>query len=160
MSLPRVLVALAGGVLVAAEAMPAGAQAGVRGGPRVQIVAPAAARGEVGVKVGTPFRLHAQLSAGGATRSIDDQVTWTSSDTSVLVISDGRDGRPAGQATPLRAGVVGVTATYPRLESSMGSALAAPVGDSIVVVIAEASPGAAATTLVEADPVAPRVDAE
>jgi hypothetical protein len=64
---------------------------------------------------GVPFLLKARVDfEGGANQGANNLVLWTSSDASVLRLSNGEDGRQPGTATPLRTGEVTVTIQYPK----------------------------------------------
>lgn len=71
--------------------------------------------GAIELTTGTPFLLKARVDfEGGANQGANAIVLWTSSNTSVLQVSNGDDGKQAGLAKPLRSGDVTVTMQYPK----------------------------------------------
>lgn len=88
----------------------------VPGAPRVLKIFPApASSAGIELSAGTPFLLKARVDfEGGANQGANNLVLWTSSDPSVLRVSNGEDGKQPGSATPLRAGDVTVSIQYPK----------------------------------------------
>lgn len=91
------------------------------------------------VKVGEPLLLSARLELeGGGSVALDEQVTWSSSDPTVLRLAGAGAGASGRRATPLRTGVVAVTIVYPSLA---GGEVPYPtqraLGDALTVVVRE-----------------------
>ena len=88
----------------------------VTGPPRTLKIFPApTSSAGIELPAGTPFLLKARVDfEGGATQGANNLVLWTSSDPSVLRISNGEDGKQPGLSTPLRGGEVTVTIQYPK----------------------------------------------
>jgi len=88
------------------------------------------------IKVGVPTRLTARLELDdGRTIPLDEHVTWSASDPSVLRFERGA-GTRAGTVTPLKKGVVSVTIVYPPVS---GASVPYPpdrrLGDAVTVVV-------------------------
>jgi len=88
----------------------------VPGAPRVLKIFPApTSSAGIELTAGTPFLLKARVDfEGGANQGANNLVLWTSSDPSVLRVSNGEEGKQPGHATPLRPGDVTVTIQYPK----------------------------------------------
>jgi hypothetical protein len=79
------------------------------------VIEPRSAKSVVAT-VGKPLKLSARLELDdGKLLPIDDEVTWTSANPSVLRVADVASPEPSGSVTPLRAGIAAVTITYPRV---------------------------------------------
>ena len=64
---------------------------------------------------GTSLQLKARLAfEGGATQGANALVTWSSSDPSIVSVSNGQDGHPAGDAQLLRRGGVTIGIVFPK----------------------------------------------
>ncbi|HYC22556.1 MAG TPA: Ig-like domain-containing protein [Candidatus Bathyarchaeia archaeon] len=64
---------------------------------------------------GTTMQLKARVQfLGGATQGVNAQVTWSSSDPTVVKISNGHNANPAGFAQLLKPGSVTISIAYPR----------------------------------------------
>jgi hypothetical protein len=76
--------------------------------------APASSSG-IEISLAAPTLLKARVDfEGGANQGANNLVLWTSSDPSVLRVSNGEDGKQPGTATPLRSGDVTVSIQYPK----------------------------------------------
>jgi hypothetical protein len=115
------------------------AQAGGRSAqPRRLVIEPRSAKSVVAT-VGKPLKLSAHLELDdGKLLPIDDQVTWTSVNPSVLRVADVASPEPSGSVTPLRAGITAVTATYPRVsDPSAAPATSRLLGDAVSIIVVE-----------------------
>jgi hypothetical protein len=111
--------------------------------PRRVVITPQPSNGTLRTTVGKPLKLSARLELeGGATVPLDEHVSWSSSDPSVLRVSSGGEGLPPGLVTPVRAGVAAVTVIYPPI-APPASAPRPPypvtraLGDAVTIVVAE-----------------------
>ena len=68
---------------------------------------------------GTTLQLKARLAfEGGVTEGANALVTWSSSDPSIVSVSNGQDGHPAGDAQLLRRGAVTIGIVFPKSGAS------------------------------------------
>ena len=64
---------------------------------------------------GTTLQFRARVTfQGGVTQGVNALVTWSSSDPSIVTVSNGDDGHPAGLAQLLRRGTVTISIVYPK----------------------------------------------
>ncbi|MEW6269172.1 MAG: hypothetical protein AB1689_07735 [Thermodesulfobacteriota bacterium] len=113
------------------------------GEPRRVVITPQPSNGTLRTTVGNPLKLSARLEiASGATVPLDEHVSWSSSDPSVLRVSSGGDGLPPGSVTPIRPGVAAVTVIYPPIAPPASAPrppypAARPLGDAVTIVVGE-----------------------
>jgi hypothetical protein len=119
------------------------AKLSVAGDPKLVLIFPRPdpTTGNLAATVGVPFQLKARVDfTGGATQGINNLVDWLPSDPSVLHISDGTDGDPAGWAKPLKAGSITVRITYPKASGPPPPfPPSQPLSDVITVLVRPAS---------------------
>jgi len=64
---------------------------------------------------GTTLQFKARVAfQGGVTQGVNALVTWSSSDATIVTVSNGDDGHPAGLAQLLRRGTVTISIVYPK----------------------------------------------
>jgi trimeric autotransporter adhesin len=64
---------------------------------------------------GTTLQFRARIAyQGGATQGANALVTWSSSDPTIVSVSNGQDGHPAGEAQLLRRGTVTISIVFPK----------------------------------------------
>lgn len=115
------------------------AAAGNGAAPRRISIHPQTDGAPLTMKVGEPLQLSARLELeGGRSVALDEHVTWSTSDPTVLRLAGAGSGAAGRRATPLRTGVVAVTIVYP---SVAGGEVPYPtqraLGDALTVVVRE-----------------------